>query len=112
MRIKEIKKHIKKSEFCYEGGLVSFVEFLNTNKEKLHPTPIYIDKQDSEVPVEIAFQYTTAYSENIYTFVNNINTIEGGTHLEGFKKSSYKNYLMIMQESHNILKEKDGKFTR
>ena len=80
MKIEEMKKHLKKAEFCFEGGLKSFVEFLNKNKEKLHPTPIYIEK-DGEVPVEIAIQYTTAYSENIYTFVNNINTIEGGTHL-------------------------------
>ena len=100
-------ENVKKSEFCYEGGLVSFVEFLNTNKEKLHPNPIYIDKQDSEVPVEIAFQYTTAYSENIYTFVNNINTIEGGTHLEGFKRALTKTF-NDYAKSHNILKEKDG----
>ena len=104
---KRNQENIKKSEFCYEGGLVSFVEFLNTNKEKLHPTPIYIDKQDSEVPVEIAFQYTTAYSENIYTFVNNINTIEGGTHLEGFKRALTKTF-NDYAKSHNILKEKDG----
>ena len=75
----------KKVEFCFEGGLKSFVEFLNKNKECLHKDPIYIEK-DGEVPVEIAMQYTTSYSENIYTFVNNINTIEGGTHLEGFKR--------------------------
>ena len=100
-------ENVKKSEFCYEGGLVSFVDFLNTNKEKLHPTPIYIDKQDSEVPVEIAFQYTTAYSENIHTFVNNINTVEGGTHLEGFKRALTKTF-NDYAKSHNILKEKDG----
>ena len=97
----------KKSEFCYEGGLVSFVEYLNQNKEKLHKTPIYIDKQDGEVPVEIAFQYTTSYSENIYTFVNNINTVEGGTHLEGFKRALTKSF-NDYAKSHNILKEKDG----
>ena len=82
-------ENLKKSEFCFEGGLISFVEFLNQNKEKIHPTPIYIEK-DGEVPVEIALQYTTAYTENIYTFVNNINTIEGGTHLEGFKRGITK----------------------
>ena len=96
----------KKAEFCYEGGLNSFVEFLNKNKEKLHPNPIYIEK-DGEVPVEIAIQYTTAYSENIYTFVNNINTIEGGTHLEGFKRSLTKVFNDYAR-SHNILKEKDS----
>ena len=96
----------KKAEFCYEGGLSSFVEFLNKNKEKLHKNPIYIEKI-GEVPVEIAIQYTTSYSENIYTFVNNINTIEGGTHLEGFKRSLTKVFNDYAR-SHNILKEKDN----
>lgn len=96
----------KKAEFCFEGGLISFVEFLNKNKEKLHKDPIYIEK-DGEVPVEIAIQYTTSYSENIYTFVNNINTIEGGTHLEGFKRSLTKVFNDYAR-SHNILKDKDS----
>ena len=96
----------KKAEFCFEGGLVSFVEFLNKNKEKLHTTPIYIEK-NGEIPVEIAIQYTSSYSENIYTFVNNINTIEGGTHLEGFKRSLTKVFNDYAR-SHNILKEKDN----
>ena len=71
----------KKAEFCYNGGLISFVEFLNKNKDTLYNPPIYIEKA-GDVPVEIAIQYTSSYSENIYTFVNNINTVEGGTHLE------------------------------
>ena len=96
----------KKAEFCFEGGLISFVEFLNKNKEKLHKDPIYIEK-DGEVPVEIAIQYTTSYSKNIYTFVNNINTIEGGTHLEGFKRSLTKVFNDYAR-SHNILKDKDS----
>lgn len=95
-----------KAEFHYEGGLQSFVEFLNKNKEKLHEKPIYIEK-DGEVPVEIALQYTTSYSENIYSFVNNINTIEGGTHLEGFKRGLTKVF-NDYAKAHNILKEKDG----
>ena len=98
-------ENVKKAEFCYEGGLISFVEFLNKNKEKIHPTPIYIEKT-GEVPVEIAIQYTTAYNENIYTFVNNINTVEGGTHLEGFKRALTKVFNDYAR-SHNILKEKD-----
>ena len=96
----------KKAEFCFEGGLISFVEYLNKNKDKLHKTPIYIEK-DGEIPVEIAIQYTSSYSENIYTFVNNINTIEGGTHLEGFKRSLTKVFNDYAR-SHNILKEKDN----
>ena len=99
-------EELKKSEFCFEGGLVSFVEYLNKNKEKIHPTPIYVEK-DGEVPVEIAIQYTTAYSENIITFVNNINTIEGGTHLEGFKRGITKVFNDYAR-AHNILKEKDS----
>ena len=96
----------KKAEFHFEGGLVSFVEFLNKNKEKLHKTPIYIEKA-GEVPVEIGIQYTSSYSENIYTFVNNINTIEGGTHLEGFKRALTKVFNDYAR-NHNILKEKDN----
>ena len=96
----------KKAEFHYEGGLSSFVEFLNKNKEKINAKPIYIEK-DGEVPIEIAIQYTTAYSENIYSFVNNINTIEGGTHLEGFKRALTKTF-NDYAKSHNLIKEKDG----
>ncbi len=96
----------KKAEFCFEGGLISFVEFLNKNKEKLHKSPIYIEK-NGEIPVEIAIQYTTSYSENIYTFVNNINTIEGGTHLEGFKRALTKVFNDYAR-SHKFLKEKDN----
>lgn len=101
----------RKGDFCYEGGLKSFVEYLNKNKEKLHKTPIYIDKVDGDVPVEIAIQYTTAYSENIYTFVNNINTVEGGTHLEGFKRALTKTFNDYAR-SKNFLKEKDSNLQR
>ena len=99
------KEGIKKAEFCFEGGLNSFVEYLNKNKEKIHPMPIYIEK-DGEVPIEVAIQYTTAYSENIYSFVNNINTIEGGTHLEGFKRAVTKVFNEYAR-SRGILKDKD-----
>jgi len=95
----------KESDFCYEGGLVSFVEYLNKNKEKIHPKPIYIEK-NGNIPIEIALQYTTAYSENVYSFVNNINTIEGGTHLEGFRRALTKVFNDYAR-GHNILKEKD-----
>ena len=102
----EREEPIKQAEFCFEGGLISFVEYLNKNKEKLHDKPIYIEKK-GEFPIEIAMQYTTAYSDNIYSFVNNINTIEGGTHLEGFKRALTKVF-NDYAKSHNILKEKDG----
>ncbi len=99
----------KKADFCFEGGLISFVEYLNKNKEKLHPKPIYIEK-NGEFPVEIAIQYTTSYSENIYTFVNNINTVEGGTHLEGFKRALTKVF-NDYAKAKNLLKEKDNNLT-
>ena len=98
---------VQKADFCFEGGLKSFVEYLNKNKEKINKEPIYIEKTEGDVPVEIAIQYTTSYSENIYSFVNNINTIEGGTHLEGFKRSLTKVFNDYAR-SHNILKDKDA----
>ena len=104
---KRDEENPKKAEFCFEGGLKSFVEYLNKNKEKINPEPIYIEKTNAEIPVEIALQYTTAYNENIYSFVNNINTIEGGTHLEGFKRALTKVFNDYAR-SHGILKEKDN----
>ncbi len=103
---KRDEENPKKAEFCFEGGLKSFVEYLNKNKEKLHPNPIYIER-NGETPVEIAIQYTTAYTENIHTFVNNINTVEGGTHLEGFKRALTKVFNDYAR-SHNFLKDKDS----
>ena len=79
---------------------------LNKNKEKINDKPIYIEKK-GEFPVEIAIQYTTSYNENILSFVNNINTIEGGTHLEGFKRSLTKVF-NDYAKNHNILKDKDS----
>jgi len=102
----EREEAVKQAEFCFEGGLVSFVEYLNKSKEKLHEKPIYIEKK-GEFPIEIAIQYTSAYSETILSFVNNINTIEGGTHLEGFKRALTKVF-NDYAKTHNILKEKDG----
>ena len=74
----------KKQEFQYEGGIISFVEFLNKNKNPLHKI-IYFEKQKNGTKLEIAMQYNVGYQENIFTFANNINTHEGGTHLIGFK---------------------------
>ena len=74
----------KKQEFQYEGGIVSFVEYLNKNKTPLHKV-IYFEKERNGVRAEIAIQYNMGYQENIFTFANNINTLEGGSHLIGFK---------------------------
>ena len=104
------EEEVKRADFCYEGGLVSFVEFLNKNKEAINSKPIYIEKTDGDIPIEIAMQYTTAYSETIYSFVNNINTIEGGTHLEGFKTALTKVFNDYAR-NRNLLKEKDNNLT-
>ncbi len=74
----------RQNEFHYEGGIISFVEHLNKNRDSLHD-PIYLKKQKDDVELEVCLQYTTAYQETIFSFVNNINTHEGGTHLSGFK---------------------------
>ncbi len=75
----------KTNEFQYKGGIVEFVQFLNQNKTVLNPRPVFFECQKDDVMVELAFQYNTGYTETIFTFVNNINTTEGGTHLIGFK---------------------------
>jgi len=77
----------KEHTFNYDGGLVTFVKFLNANKTPLHPEPIYFDKEKDGMRVEIAMQYNDAYNEQVFSFVNNINTIEGGTHLSGFRSA-------------------------
>ena len=74
----------KKQEFQYEGGIVSFVEYLNKNKTPLHKV-IYFEKERNGIKAEVAIQYNMGYQENIFTFANNINTLEGGSHLIGFK---------------------------
>ncbi|MCU0609305.1 MAG: DNA topoisomerase (ATP-hydrolyzing) subunit B [Chitinispirillaceae bacterium] len=76
----------KSHEFCYPGGLVSYIAYLDENKTPLHPEPIYFQQEIDKVVVEIAMQYNDQYTENIFSFANNINTVEGGTHLSGFKK--------------------------
>jgi DNA gyrase subunit B len=75
----------QQDEFQYEGGIVEFVKFINANRSALHEDPIYFESSSSDVVVEVAMQYTDAYSENIHTYANNIGTIEGGSHLVGFR---------------------------
>jgi DNA gyrase subunit B len=77
----------KTQEFLYKGGIESFVDYLNKNKTPLHPKPVYISGEKEGVLAEVALQYNDGYAETIFTFANNINTREGGTHLVGFKSA-------------------------
>ncbi len=75
----------RKNEYCYEGGIKSYVEHLNRSKEVVHEEPVYIEGEKDGITVEVALQYNTSYTSNIYSFANNINTYEGGAHEAGFK---------------------------
>jgi len=96
----------KKYVFMYEGGIKQFVKFLNTNKTVLHPEPIYISKKEGDYYLDVAIQYNNEYSENVYSFVNNIKTIEGGTHLSGFR-SALTRVINDYIKKYELVKEKD-----
>ena len=86
INIKLVDRRDEREEvYHYEGGIKSFVSYLNRNKEALHPEPIYVEGNKDGILVEVALQYNDGYNENIFSFANNIDTIEGGTHLVGFK---------------------------
>jgi len=77
----------REQSFYFEGGIVSFVRYLNRNRNVIHEKPIYIEKQVDDTTVEVAIQYTDGYAESVYAFANNINTVDGGTHLTGFRSA-------------------------
>ncbi|MFA5301966.1 MAG: DNA topoisomerase (ATP-hydrolyzing) subunit B [Bacteroidales bacterium] len=90
-----VRKGFREDEFFSETGLLDFVKFLDKTRDPLTETPIYLETNKTNIPIEIAMQYNTGFSENIHSYVNNINTIEGGTHLTGFRRgltSTLKNY--------------------
>jgi DNA gyrase subunit B len=95
----------KDKEFYYKGGIVSFVEYLNQNQDLLHAKPIHIEGERNGVIIDIAFQYSQSYIQKIFSFANNINTREGGSHLVGFKAAltrSINSYLQATQQNRNI----------
>ena len=96
----------RKETFCYQGGVAEFVENLNKNKEKLFSETVYIDKKIKEGEVEIALQYNDSYNEVIFTYANNINTEEGGSHLDGFKNALTK-VVNDYGKKYNVLKDDD-----
>jgi DNA gyrase subunit B len=83
----ELDSPTRAEEFYSEGGIKEFVEYLDQTREKLIPEPIYMDGESGGVPVEVAIIYNTGYAENLFSYVNNINTIEGGTHVAGFRRA-------------------------
>src|SRR5512136_1284 len=91
------ERNDEKAEFYYQGGIVSFVEFINKNKGVLHKKPIYIEGEKEDCVAEVAIQYNDTYGENVFSFANSINTTEGGTHMSGFRSSltrAINNYAM------------------
>lgn len=102
----EDERKDKETEFYYSGGIISFVEHINRNKNPLHKDVIYFSGEKDHVSCEIALQYNDAYSENIFSFVNNINTIEGGTHLSGFKSALTRTVNQYCKNK-NMLKSSD-----
>lgn len=100
------KKTDKKEVFHYEGGIMSFVEHLNENKNPIHPEIFYFQKEQDNIILEVALQYNDDFVENLHSFANNINTREGGTHLSGFK-SALTGTLNRYAKAENLSKEKD-----
>ncbi len=106
----EDKRNNIKDEFHYEGGIKEFIHYLNSKKDALHEEIVYAEGKRDKVIVELAIQYTDSYNENIFSFVNNINTIEGGTHLVGFK-TALTRVINDYAKKYNILKENDVAIT-
>ncbi len=105
-RVKDEEGNYKTEEFLSEKGLREFVEYIDSTRESLIQDVIHIDNPNGEVPVEIALQYNTSFSENIFSYVNNINTIEGGTHLTGFRRGLTRTLKKYADESGMLSKLK------
>ena len=97
----------RERSFYFEGGLVSFVRHLNRNKETLHSRPIYCERKDGTTTIEVALQYNDSYAENVLAFANNINTVDGGTHVTGFRRALTRS-LNDWAKRAGVLKDADG----
>ncbi len=109
MRLVRGKPANREMSFYFEGGIASFVRYLNKNRGVLHP-PIYVEKPVNGTMVEAAIQYTDGYAESMFAFANNINTVDGGTHLTGFR-SALTRSLNDYARSKGLLKDKDPNFS-
>ena len=101
------ERNDRERSFYFEGGLVSFVRHLNRNKEALHNRPIYCEKREGSTVVEVALQYNDTYTENVLAFANNINTVDGGTHVTGFR-AALTSSLNDWARRSGVLKDADG----
>ena len=107
LRIKLIDlRHDKSEEFLYNGGIIEYVNMLNENKKPIHDTIIYVEGTENDIEIEVALQYNESYSSNIYSFTNNINTFEGGTHEDGVKMALSR-VINNYAKKNNILKSND-----
>ena len=99
------------TEYCFPGGLSDFVKYLDGNEDLIHDEVIVVSKEDIEVPVDLALRYSTNYNSNIFSFVNNINTIEGGTHLSGFRSALTRALNSYANKNDLIKTKKNEKFS-
>ena len=107
LRIKLVDlRHDKSEEFLYNGGIIEYVNMLNENKKPIHDTIIYVEGTENDIEIEVALQYNESYSSNIYSFTNNINTFEGGTHEDGVKMALSR-VINNYAKKNNILKSND-----
>jgi DNA gyrase subunit B len=102
----EDKRNNKSEVYQYEGGLQAFVEFLDESRNPLHKPPVYFEGEREDIPIQIALNYNNAYTETILTYCNNVNTIEGGSHLSGFK-SALTRSLNYYAQQYNLIKNND-----
>ena len=100
----------KNEAFLYNGGIIEYVRMLNENKKPIHESIVYCEGEDSGIEVEVAFQYNDGYSSNVYSFTNNINTVEGGTHEDGVKLALSR-VINNYARNNNIIKSKDDSLT-
>jgi DNA gyrase subunit B len=101
------ERNDRERSFYFEGGLQSFVRHLNRNKEALHARPIYVERREGSTAVEVALQYNDSYTENVLAFANNINTVDGGTHVTGFR-AALTSSLNDWARKAGVLKDADG----
>ncbi len=108
--LQDLREDEKRDEFLYNGGIIEFVKKLNKNKKVIHDEIVYVEGQENNIALEVAFQYNEDYNSNIYSFTNNINTYEGGTHEDGVKRALTR-IINNYAKNNKILKDNDDPLT-